>query len=165
VPRELEEGALLTLAFAAKVAASPRHVWRALTSSASAAHWLPSFEGWIDPPPEALAAGARLRFRARLRDLPTAGELRIREVTRGRVRLRLRLGLLAFDARFSVVPESGAENATHLGLAVSLESEIAVVGGSLDRFSVRELASRIAKGMLAALAVYAEKTFGESTPQ
>lgn len=123
---------------------------------AAVAHWLPSFEGWAEPPPLACSAGCALRFRTRLRRLPMRGELRVLEVTPGRVRLQLRLGLFGLEARVSLGPEPGVEGATRIGLVVTIANEVALVSGSLDRFEVRKLASAIAEQTLAQLASYAE---------
>jgi hypothetical protein len=151
------DGPLLTLAFHAKVAASPRQVWRALLRPSASARWLPNHEGWIDAPPEAFTAENRLRFRSRLRRLPVTGELRVTEVTPGRVRAHLRLGLFAFDARFSLGPAPGVAGATRIGLVLTIANQISVVSGTLDRFAVRKLASELAEQTLAALASYAEE--------
>jgi len=149
--------ALLTLAFSAKAAASPRRVWRALLCPSAAAHWLPCHEGWIDPPPEALAPHDALRFRARLGRLPVTGELRVLEVEAGRVRTHVRVGLFAFEARFSLRRESGIDRATRIGLVLTLANRVALVSGSLDRFAVRKLASELAEQALGALTRQAEE--------
>ena len=154
--RDEGDRALLTLAFNAKVAASPRCVWRVLSDPATAARWLPSFEGWISAPPLALTTLSSLRFRSRLHRVPVAAELRVLEVTPGRIRAQFRLGLFAFTARFSLVPEPGVEGATRIGLVVSITNQIAVVSGSLDRFAVRKLASELAEHTLAAITACAE---------
>ena len=85
------------------------------------------------------------------------GELRVLGVTPGRLRAQLRLGLLDLTASFSISPAADDANATRVGLAITLENELPVVGGSLDRFSVREQASHLAESMLAALSAAAEK--------
>jgi hypothetical protein len=121
-----------------------------------AALWLPHHEGWVDGPPKSFDPERSLRFRSRLRHLPVSGELRVLELTPGRVRLRLRIGLLAFDARFSVGAEPCVPGAARIGLVLTLANEVALVGGSLDRFAVRKLASEIAETTLAAIAAVAE---------
>ncbi len=123
---------------------------------ACAALWLPHHEGWVDAPPKAFELERGLRFRSRLRHLPVSGELRVLEVSPGRVRLRLRIGLLGFDARFSVGAEPGALGTARIGLVLTLANEVALVGGSLDRFAVRKIASEIAETTLAAIAAVAE---------
>lgn len=123
---------------------------------ACAALWLPHHEGWVDAPPKSFELDRGLRFRSRLRRLPVSGELRVLEVSPGRVRLRLRIGLLAFEARFSVGAEPGARGAARIGLVLTLANQVALVGGSLDRFAVRRIASELAETTLAAIASVAE---------
>ncbi len=148
---------LLTLAFNAKVTAGPHQVWRVITHPAAFASWLPIHEGWIGAPPEAFTLQRKLRFHSRLRNVRVAGELRLLELSPGRVRAHVRLGLFAFEARFSLGPEPGFSGTTRIGLVLTLANEIAVVGGTLDRFAVRKLASEVAEQTLAALAAHAEE--------
>jgi hypothetical protein len=131
-------------------------VWRVLTSPAVSARWRPTPDGWLAPPPERIAHGEPLRFRARLRCVPVAGELRVLEVLPGRARVQVRLGLFAFEARFSLGPEPGVDGAARVGLLLACANRVALVGGSLDRFEVRRLASEIAEQTLAALTLVAE---------
>lgn len=148
---------MLTLAFSAKVAASPRRIWRVLMEPAASAHWLPGHQQWIDPPPLAFSPSMPLRFRSRLRGIHRRGELQLVECRPGRARVRIRLGLLAFDVRFTLGPEPGVPGAARIGFLLSLGNEVAIVGGSLDRFEARKLASTLAEQTLSALAAYAEE--------
>ena len=118
---------------------------------------MPNHEGWIDAPPEGFAVATALRFRSRLHRLPVTGELRVLELTHGRVRARLRFGLLSFEARFSLNADPQEEKAARIGLALTLPNQLAVVSGCLDRFAVRKLASELAEQTLAALTVYCEE--------
>jgi len=151
---------VLTLAFTARAAAGPRFVSRVLTDSALATCWLPGFDGWREAPPSQLSPNNMLRFRAKQNGVPVHGELRVLGMTPGRLRAQVRLGLLDFTASFSISPATDDANATRVGLAVTLENEVPVVGGSLDRFSVREQASQIAESMLGALSAAAVKLRG-----
>jgi hypothetical protein len=152
------ERALLTLTFTAKVAASPRCVWRVLSDPASAANWLPFFCGWVGEPPTSISTLGALRFTSRLRGASVTAEVRVLEIAPGRVRLHARFGLFAFEARFVLRPEPGLAGATRIGLVVSVENEIAVVGGTLDRFEVRRLASELAESALGRLSAQAEES-------
>ena len=157
------EGAisLLTLALTAKVAASPRRVWRVLMSPAAAAHWLPNHEGWIDAPPPVFVPLCPLRFRSRMNRLPVNAEARLLEARPGRARVQLRLGLFAFEARFAIGREAGDGGGSRVGLVASFANEVPVVSNSLDRFAVKRLASQLAEQTLAALAQQAE--YAETT--
>jgi len=148
---------VLTLAFIARASASPRVVSRVLTDSALVADWLPGFEAWREEPPALLSPNNTLRFRAKRHGVPVQAELHVLGVTPRRLRAQMRLGLLDFTATFSISPAVDDAHATRLGLAITVESELPVVGGSLDRFSVREQASQLAESMLAALSAAAEK--------
>ncbi len=123
----------------------------------AAARWLPNHDGWIDAPPEAFSREDKLRFRSRLRRVPVVGEMRMLEMMPGRLRMSVRLGLFAFEARFSLCPEPDVAGATRIGLVLTIANEIAVVSGTLDRFAVRRLASELAEQTLAALASCVEE--------
>ena len=127
-------------------------------SPASAASWLPNHEGWIEAPPQTFSEQSTLRFRSRLRGIPVTGELRLLAAAPGRVHAHVRLGLLSFDARFSLGAEPRTQDSTRIGLVLTLANQIAVVGGNLDRFAVRKLASELAEQTLAALTACAEES-------
>jgi hypothetical protein len=122
-----------------------------LKSPAAASRWLPNHECWIEPPPASFALERALHFRSRLHRVPVQGELRVLELGAGRMRAHIRIGLFAFEARFSVGAEPEVEDSARLGLVLTLSNRIAVVSGSLDRFAVRKLASELAEQTLAAL--------------
>ncbi len=151
------ERALLTLAFTAKVAASPRCVWRVLSDPTAAAAWLPSFGGWIYEPRASLSARGELRFRSRLCGVPVQADVRVLEVKPGCVRGLVRFGLLACEVKFSLSPEPGVAGVTRIGLVLSVANRIALVGGTLDRFEVRRLASGLAEQVLGGLSAQAEE--------
>jgi hypothetical protein len=100
--------------------------------------------------------GCAVRFRSQLKGVPVSAELQVLEAGHGRLRDRLRIGLLSFEARFAVGPEAGGDGLTRLGLSITLPSELPVVSGSLDRFAVRQLASELAEQMLSSLETEAE---------
>jgi hypothetical protein len=131
-------------------------VWRVLSDPASAASGLPFFCGWIGEPPSSSSMLAVLRFRSRLRGAVVAAEVHVVEVTPGRLSVHARFGLFAFAARFALRPEPGVAGATRIGMVMSVENEIAVVGGTLDRFEVRRLASDLAEATLVGLSAQAE---------
>jgi hypothetical protein len=111
----------------------------------------------VEAPPERLAPGTLLRFRARLRRIPVGGEIRVLALAPGRVRARVRLGLLAFEVRLALGPEPGIGGASRIGLVLVLGGELPLVGGCLDRFAARRLVSEVAERALAALASVAEE--------
>jgi hypothetical protein len=132
-------------------------VWRVLSNPAAAASWLPSFGGWIGELPGSLPTHGRLRFRSRLRGIPVTAELRVIELNPGCVRGHVRLGLFSCEAKFSLSPEPGVTGVTRIGLVLSVANQIALVGGTLDRFEVRRLASGLAEQTLGNLSAQAEE--------
>ncbi len=132
-------------------------MWRVLSDPAAAASWLPYFGGWIGEPPTSLSARGELRFRSQLRGVPVKAEVRVLEVIPGCVRGHVRFGLFACEAKFSLSPEPGVAGVTRIGLVLSVENQLALVGGTLDRFEVRRLASGLAEQMLGGLSAQAEE--------
>jgi hypothetical protein len=157
---------LITLAFAAKVAASPRRVWRALTDPALVARWRPEFAGWRTPAPASLGEpGCVARFRCRLRGFPVVGELRVLGAREGAsLRTRVRLGLFNFEESLSLQREPGVAGTTRIGLVLSLANQAPLVSGSLDRFGVRRLASELAERTLSALCAVCEDAASDAAP-
>lgn len=141
---------------ATDVAAPRDEVWRRLVDPDEVARWSPGAcaparaeEAWPEP-------GARLRLSTRVRALPVALEQRVLELTPGRrLRCDVRLGLVRFEAAFTLT--SGVRGrGTRLALRVVTGSEAPLVGGALDRFAVRRLASELAASWLAALREHCE---------
>lgn len=132
-------------------------MWRVLSDPAAAAAWLPSFGGWIYEPRASLSARGELRFRSRLCGVPVQADVRVLEVKPGCLRGLVRFGLLACEAKFSFSPEPGVAGVTRIGLVLSIENRIALVGGTLDRFEVRRLASGLAEQVLGGLSAQAEE--------
>jgi hypothetical protein len=143
---------MMALTFSVRVAVSPRDAWRVLSDPAWIARWRPAFAGWIGVAPGALAESAALRFRARLRGVPVVAEQRVLALRRGaRIESRVRYGLFGFDETITLNREGVAESATRIGLAVGLANQVGVVSGSLDRVTVRRVASELVEQTLASL--------------
>ena len=132
-------------------------MWRVLSDPGAAASWLPSFGGWICEPPASVSIPGELRFRSRLRGVPVTAEVRVLELSPGCVRAHVRFGLFACDAKFSLSPEPHVAGVTRIGLVLSVENQLALVGGTLDRFEVRRLASELAEQTLGRLSAQAEE--------
>jgi hypothetical protein len=140
---------LITVGLSAEVAAPRARVWSALADPAELAASRPGLRaaeggvGWPGP-------GATLRSRARLHGLPLeVRETSVEAVTGERLRVLLRVGLFRCDATFSLTALGGER--TRVGLQLQVANELPVVGGTLDRFDVRRLATELAATRLAAL--------------
>jgi hypothetical protein len=142
---------LITIGLSAQVAAPPRRVWDALADPARLGDWHPGLAP-LDAERPWPAQGARLRWRTRLRGIP----LEVRETSAGavageRLALRIELGLFRCDATFSLAPLGGEPPRTQVGLQLQMAGELRVVGGTLDRFDVRRVATELAAARLGAL--------------
>lgn len=137
---------------------TPRErVWRALSEPAEQIRWdehkLSLEAPAVDYPSTDRSAHWRYQLGAvavELRDQPT-------EVLPGqRLRLALSIGTFAFEETYTLVDEPGSEN-TRLSLRLASSSNsIPVVGGTLDRFDVRRLASEIVDGNLRSIQKWCE---------
>jgi hypothetical protein len=142
----------------ATVLAAPRaRVWAALTDPVEVARWRPGLRGAPRGAPGYPAPGAAVRWRCRVRDLPLELEETPIEIALGeRLHTRFRLGLFAFEATFALAPVEGESERTRVGLQIHVGNEVPVVGGTLDRFSVRRLATELAATNLQALRDWCE---------
>jgi hypothetical protein len=140
---------LITVGLSAEVAAPRARVWSALADPVELAAWRPGLEAepgsgsWPD-------AGATLLSRARVHGLPLDVRETAVDATPGeRLHVRLHVGLFRCDATFSLA--ALGPDRTRVGLQLQVANEIPVVGGTLDRFSVRRVATELAASRLAAL--------------
>jgi uncharacterized protein YndB with AHSA1/START domain len=126
-----------------RVAADPARVWSALTDPSDRMRWDEPLEAQIDVAPDHPRPGDHARWRYRLRGLPVVLHERTLEVVEGkRVRSSMALGPFRFDLAWTLEPvDDGAR--TRLSAALAASNVVPVVGGALDRFAVRRLASGI----------------------
>jgi hypothetical protein len=77
-------------------------------------------------------------------------------VPRERLRSSSSMGLFRFDETFSLSRETGDSERTRLRLKLSAANSLPVVGGLLDRFTVRRLAADIVDRKLRSLQKWCE---------
>jgi len=142
---------LITVGFSAHVAAPCTRVWLALADPSQLAAWHPGLrpgegaERWPDE-------GATLCWRARLHGIPIeVRETSVEVVEWERLHVRLELGLFRCDATYTIAPLDDGPSRTRVGLQVQAANEVPVVGGTLDRFGVRRVATEVAAARLTAL--------------
>jgi hypothetical protein len=98
-----------------------------------------------------------VKWKCRIRDLPIVLHETPLEVVRGeQLRSRLRLGLFRFEESFTLAPTPGEPGRTRVGLHLYVANEMPVVGGTLDRFAVRRLATELGGTHLQALRDWCE---------
>jgi len=137
---------------------APRaRVWSALTDVDEALRWRPGLIAARDTAEDWPVIDRPFRWSCRLHNLPIELRETPLEIVRGeRFRSRLRLGLFRFEETFTLTGVEEAPRRTRLGLHVHVANEIPVVGGTLDRFGVRRLATDLSAVHLQALRDWCE---------
>jgi uncharacterized protein YndB with AHSA1/START domain len=141
----------------AAVAAPRARVWAALTDPAEIVHWRPGLVAPRQGADRYPRAGETVRWRCRVRELPIVLRETPLEVVAGeRLASRIHLGLFRFEASFTLAPLASDPPRTRVGLQIQVANELPVVGGTLDRFAARRLATELAATELMALRDWCE---------
>jgi hypothetical protein len=153
---------VITVGLSAEVAATRARVWSALADPGELATWRPGLRAVEDTPTWPLA-GATLFSLVRVHGLPlVVRETAVEAIAAERLHARLRVGLFHCDATFSLSVLAGEH--TRVALKLEVANELPVVGGTLDRFSVRRIATELAATRLAALREACEAGTGATAP-
>jgi uncharacterized protein YndB with AHSA1/START domain len=138
---------LITIAMSTVVGAPRQTVWRALSVPAERVGWDERLLAAIDGVEDYPRAGRLARWRYRLGSVPVVMEDHPLEVVPGeRLRSQLGFGHLRIDEIWTLADENGSGDRTRLALRLVASNTVPLVGGLLDRFSVREVAAEIADG-------------------
>ena len=150
----------------AALAAARMRVWAALTDPTEIVHWRPGLLAPLGGTERYPRAGETVRWRCRVRELPIVLRETPLEVLAGeRLSSRIHLGLFRFEASFSLAPLAADPPRTRVGLQIHVANELPVVGGTLDRFAARRLATELAATELMALRDWCEaQRPGERAP-
>ncbi|HEY5658410.1 MAG TPA: SRPBCC domain-containing protein [Myxococcota bacterium] len=149
---------MITVSMAAVIDAPRERVWRALTSPQELIRWddrVVTLAGRAD------RGGRRPGPRQRYRLGSVWVDLRYRplEVVRGRrLRSEVSLGLFRFEATYTLAPDDGEAAQTHLSLRLAFSNSVPVVGGCVDRFDLRRLASELVSENISALQRWCERS-------
>ena len=152
---------MITIALSTVIGAERERVWRALTRPSERIRWDERLVELLDPAQGGPTPGQRMRWRYRLGTISiklqeSPVEVRPPE----RLHCQVALGLFQFSVIYTLGVESGApdRNAdrTQLSLRLNTENSVAVVGGTLDRFHVRRVASEFLDAQLRALQKWCE---------
>jgi uncharacterized protein YndB with AHSA1/START domain len=140
-------------------------VWAALSDPGQVVHWRPGLLRGRAEPGRYPEPGETVRWPCRVRELPLELRETPLEVVAGeRLHARFELGLFRFEATYTLAPLGGEPPRTRVGLQVQVANEIAVVGGTLDRFGVRRLATELAGTQLMALRDWCEAARPDERP-
>lgn len=139
------------------VGASRQQVWRALTVPEQRIGWDERLLAPIDGVEDYPRAGHLARWRYRLGSVPVVMEDHPVEVVPGeRLRSQLGFGHLRLDEIWTLGDENGSGERTRLALRLVASNSVPLVGGLLDRFSVREVAAQIADARVRQLQKWCE---------
>jgi hypothetical protein len=148
---------------ATEIAANRRAVWRAVAEPEQAAHWRPGVTELLSGAGLPLATDRAAEFRCQLHDLPVVLHERIVGFSeKERLESELKLGLFRFRETF--VLSDSAQSRTRLAIKIVADSEMPVVGGSLDRFAVRRFATDLAATYLQAVRDWCERSVSYDAP-
>ena len=140
------------------IGAGRARVWRALTEPAQVAAWDASVVAPIDVPPDYPKPGQHVRWRARMNGLPIVLHDSPIEVVGGeRLRSSIAMGLFRFDETYTLADDPSGPSRTRITMKVVTSNEIPVVGGSLDRFAVRQQATQLVSTTLRAIRDWCER--------
>jgi hypothetical protein len=152
-----ERTSVILVGLSAMVPADRARVWRALVDPGQAQRWRPGPLELLGADDDYPAPGRSVRWRFRLRRLPVVVSETVLVSELGeRLELRLRIGLFRFDAVFTLAEAPGSRVATRVGLTIAARNQVPLVGGVLDRFAVRRLATELAAAHLEALRVFCQ---------
>lgn len=139
------------------VGSDPGRVWRALSAPEELIRWDEQLEALLDPTEDYPQTGQQIRWRCRLGNISVVQHMSLLEVVpRERLRSTTRLGLFRFEETFTLDSEAGDPHRTRLQLKWIAENSIPVVGGLLDRFAVRRLATSLIDSKLRAIQKWCE---------
>jgi uncharacterized protein YndB with AHSA1/START domain len=139
------------------VGADPERVWRALSVPEELIRWDDRLEALLDPADDYPQSGQEIRWRCRLGSIAVVLRNSLLEVVpRERLRSTTEMGLLRFDETFTLGCEADDPHRTRLQLKLVAANSIPVVGGLIDRFAVRRLATDLIDTKLRAIQKWCE---------
>jgi len=148
---------VITVAMSTSIGATRDRVWRALTHPQELIRWDDRIESLVDPVERYPSVGSAVRWRYRLGSVSVVLRERPREVVPlERLASAVAMGLFRFDETFTLAEESGDPRQTRLTLKLVARNSLPVVGGLLDRFAVRRLASSFVDTRLRAVQKWCE---------
>ena len=126
------------------ITADRERVWRALTTPSELIRWDDQIVALLDPAPDYPNPGQSVRWRYRIGSVEIDVHQTIRVIQpHERLQSAIALGLFRFDETYTLTPENAAPDRTRLSLSVVSSNSVPVVGGLLDRFTVRRLSAKL----------------------
>ena len=148
---------MITTALSASVGAPRDRVWRALTDPSEVVRWDERALELLEPVAQPLGPGCVLRWRYQVGGVRLELREEVEEVVSlERLLCTAQLGLLRFEETFTLADDAADPARTRLGLRLTAENAVPIVGGLLDRFSVRRQAADFVDYRLRALQKWCE---------
>jgi uncharacterized protein YndB with AHSA1/START domain len=149
---------VITIAMSAVIEAPRERVWRALSQPRERIRWDTRILSLTRPVPDYPHGEQAAHWRYQLGSVPVELVDQPVEVVPGkRLRHALSIGSFRFEQTYTLSEESERGEKTRLSLRFSApENTVPVVGGALDRFDLRRLASEIVDDNLRALQRWCE---------
>lgn len=135
------------------IEAEAERVWKALTEPDELVAWDDRISAQVESPGPANndypREGQRLRWRYRLGSVQLVLYEQLEEIVpQRRLRSRLAMGSMRFEQIYSLQPD---ETGTRIALKVVTPNSIPILGGTVDRFEVRRLATEYANAKIRSL--------------
>lgn len=148
---------MITSAMSTAIAASRQRVWHALTTPSELIRWNDQLIALLDPLTDYPRVGQRSRWRVSFGSVEIIAHQTIRDLLPlEKLQSAMAMGLFRFDETYGLSSDPGDGQRTHLGLRVIASNSLPVVGGSLDRFAVRELATDLIDARLRSIQKWCE---------
>jgi uncharacterized protein YndB with AHSA1/START domain len=148
---------VITVAMSTAVSADRKRVWRALAVPAELMSWDEQLIALLDPADCYPREGQHVRWRYRLGTIAVVLRNSLLEVVPGeRLRSASATSLFRFDETFSLGCEAGEPERTRLQLKLVAANSVPMVGGLLDRFAVRRLATALVDRKLRSIQKWCE---------
>ena len=135
-------GFVITIAMSTAIGSSRARIWRALTDPTELVGWDERRVSLVDPAVSYPSVGEPVRWRYQLGAVRVMLRDEPLEIEPGcRLRSSLAFGQLELEETCTLGSEPGDPERTRLGLRVVASNSVPVVGGRLDRFTVRKIVS------------------------
>ena len=142
----------------AVIGAPRERVWCALTVPEEVIRWDERLLSLAAPAPGHPRVGETVRWRCRLGSVAIdLLERPIEVVPCQRLLSDISLGLFRFEETCGLADEAGDESRTRLSVRLLASNSVPLVGGLLDRFEVRQLATTMVDSKLKALQRWCER--------
>ena len=140
----------------AVIEADRQRVWRALTTPSELIRWDERILELLEPVDGYPRPGQHIRWRYRLGNVPVVMHDHPLEVSRHKkLRSKLALGLLRLESTHTLATNGDASK-TRLSLKVLASNSAPVVGGIIDRFDIRRIATEFVDTRLRSLKEWIE---------